>query len=118
MDAKIKMKLKWVLVALLTIILITIIGIQTGKINVNTVKADVLKQIDKINSDTGRYQALIKNDNIFIIDTKTSRLYLRTLSKSGFVSIDLGTVEQPVIKSTGNQSFTSQRKSGFIPDKP
>lgn len=80
-----------------------------------------LSIINLIKKDhVGRYRSFGWEDStcMYVLDTQTSRLFLRGLVQGKFVCLDLGTVEQPLARLRTNDVVGPQEGHTFIPDKP
>lgn len=68
------------------------------------------------NSNVGRYQVFDSNSFVYIIDTKTSRLFIRSLLPCGgrVICYDFGTLDKPLYEDI---VFNLQPKIDFVPDK-
>jgi len=69
------------------------------------------------NNNVGRYQVFNCEGFVYIIDTKTSRLFIRTLfpHEGKGISLDFGTLDKPLYE---NNVFNLQTRDSFVPDKP
>lgn len=64
-------------------------------------------------NDAGRYQSFVmENSDVYIFDTKTSRLFLRGFVEGKVMCVDLGTVDRPLLRLKSNVI----QIGSFIPD--
>ena len=69
------------------------------------------------NVNVGRYQVFDCDSFVYIIDTKTSRLFIRSLfpEEGKAICFDFGTLDKPLYE---DNVFNLKPRDGFVPDKP